>query len=152
MIALSKESLRNLTMLTYLKPTTITKWTWSAGPTFKDTRPIGILHIGLRARIPVRHNEIQTIRVQGVKPEEMKNNSKKEEQDNYVHKKCWTIDGKRTCARLAIADEPTKEVIEPIPDLSEKNAQKVLTDKTFLILYRQRLQALFELFNTEIQN
>jgi hypothetical protein len=143
MSALSKESPRNLTMLTYLRSTVLTKWTWSTGPTFTRTQPIGIFTIGLRARIPVRHTETKTIRVQGIKPEEKKNNSKKEEEDDYVHKKCWTIDGKRTCARLAMADEPVKEVIEPLPNLNEKNAQKVSTPQAFLILYKQRLQALF---------
>jgi hypothetical protein len=57
-------------------------------------------------------------------PTEKKNNYEKEEEENFVHKKCLTIDGKYTCAGLAMADEPTKEGIEPLPDLNEKNAQR----------------------------
>jgi hypothetical protein len=152
LIALSKESPENLTILTYLKPTIFTKWTWSTGPTFTHTHPIGKFLINARARIPVRHTEIQTIKVQGLKPEEKKNNYKKEEEDNYVHKKCWTIDGKRTCARLAMADDPTKEGIEPLPNLNDKNAQKVSAHQAFLILYRQRLQALFEILILKYKN
>jgi hypothetical protein len=104
-IELSKEKPVNLTILTYLKPTTFTKWTWSTGPTFTHTQPIGIFCINTRARIPGRHTEIKTKKVQGIKPEEKKNNYKKEEEDNYVHKECCPIDGKRTCARLAMADK-----------------------------------------------
>jgi hypothetical protein len=151
MSALGRQSPKNLTTLTYLKPTIITKWTWSEGPTFTRTQLKFIFTIGLRARTPVKHTETQTIKVQAVKPKEKKNNYEKEEENDYVHKKCWTIDGKRACARLAMADEPAKEDIEPLPDLNEKNAQKVSTHQAFLILYKQRLQALFELFNTEIQ-
>jgi hypothetical protein len=50
-----------------------------------------------------------------------------------------------------MADEPAREDIEPLPELNEKNALRVSIHQSFLILYRQRLQALFELFNIEIQ-
>ena len=66
-------------------------------------------------------------------------------------RECWTIDGKKTCARLAMADEPAKTELEPLPELTMENAHKISTHQAFLILYRQRLEALLELFNTEIQ-
>jgi hypothetical protein len=55
------------------------------------------------------------------------------------------------CTRQAMADEPVKDNIKPLPELNEKNAYRVSIEQTFLILYWQRLQALFELFNAEIQ-
>ena len=72
MSALNNKSLRNLTTLTYLRPTILTKWTWSTGPTYYRTQPIGVFTIGLRARIPVRHTEMQTIKVQAIQPEQKK--------------------------------------------------------------------------------
>ena len=72
-------------------------------------------------------------------------------QDENHWRECWTIDGKKTCARLAMADEPAKTELEPLPELTMENAHKISTHQAFLILYRQRLEALFELFNTEIQ-
>ena len=72
-------------------------------------------------------------------------------QDQYHWRKCWTIDGKKTCARLAMADEPAKTELEPLPELTMENAHKISTHQAFLILCRQRLEALFELFNIEIQ-
>ena len=51
-----------------------------------------------------------------------------------------------------MADEPAKNELEPLPELTLENAHKISTHQAFFILYRQRLEALFELFNTEIQN
>ena len=48
-------------------------------------------------------------------------------------------------------DEPAKNELESFPELTMENAHKISTHQAFLILYRQRLEALFELFNTEIQ-
>ena len=50
-----------------------------------------------------------------------------------------------------MADEPAKNELEPLPELTMENAHKISTHQAFLILYRQRLEALFELFNAEIQ-
>ena len=50
-----------------------------------------------------------------------------------------------------MADEPAKNELEPLPELTMENAHKISTHQAFLILYRQRLEALFEPFNTEIQ-
>jgi hypothetical protein len=51
-----------------------------------------------------------------------------------------------------MADDPTKEGIEPLPNLNDKNAQKVSAHQAFLILYRQRLQALFEILILKYKN
>ena len=72
-------------------------------------------------------------------------------QDENHWRECWTIDGRKTCARLAMADEPAKNELEPLPELTMENAYKISTHQAFLILSRQRLESLFELFNTEIQ-
>ena len=50
-----------------------------------------------------------------------------------------------------MADEPTANELEVIPELTIENAYKMPTHQAFLILYRQRLDALFELFKKEIQ-
>ena len=53
---------------------------------------------------------------------------------------------KKTCARLAMDDEPAKNELESFPELTMENAHKISTHQAFLILYRQRWEALFELF------
>ena len=50
-----------------------------------------------------------------------------------------------------MADEPTTNELELLPELTIENAYKMPTHQAFLILYRQRLEALFELFKAEIQ-
>ena len=72
-------------------------------------------------------------------------------QDENDWRECWTIDGKKkTCARLAMADEPTANELELLPELTIDNAYKTSTHQAFLILYRQRFEALFELFKAKI--
>ena len=68
------------------------------------------------------HTEIQTISVQEYSFDNQKESSDNKKEDAYVPKKCWTINGKYMCARLAMADKPIKDNIEPLPDLDEKNA------------------------------
>ena len=50
-----------------------------------------------------------------------------------------------------MADKPAKNELEPLPELTMENAHKISTHQAFLKLHRQRLEALFELFNTETQ-
>ena len=50
-----------------------------------------------------------------------------------------------------MADEPTPNELELLPELTIENAYKMPTHQAFLILYRQRLEALFELFKADIQ-
>ena len=50
-----------------------------------------------------------------------------------------------------MADETANNELQPLPELTTENAYKISTYQVFLILYRQRLEALFELFNTEIE-
>ena len=50
-----------------------------------------------------------------------------------------------------MADEPTTNELELLPELTIENAYKMPSLQAFLILYRQRLEALFELFKAEIQ-
>jgi hypothetical protein len=50
-----------------------------------------------------------------------------------------------------MANDPAKNDFEPLSKLSEKNILRISTHQTFLLIYRQRLQALLDLFDTEIQ-
>jgi len=49
-----------------------------------------------------------------------------------------------------MADEPTANELELLPELTIDNAYKTSTHQAFLILYRQRFEALFELFKAKI--
>ena len=53
-------------------------------------------------------------------------------QDESHWRECWTIDGKKTCAGLAMADEPAKNELEPLPELTLENAHKISTHQAFL--------------------
>ena len=56
-------------------------------------------------------------------------------QDENHWRECWTIDGKKkTCARLAMADEPTANELELLPELTIENTYKMPTHQAFLIL------------------
>ena len=50
-----------------------------------------------------------------------------------------------------MADKPAENELELLPELNIENAYKMPTHQAFLILYRQRLEALFELFKAEIK-
>ena len=51
--------------------------------------------------------------------------------DNY-RRECWTFNCKKTCTRLAMADEPAKKI--ELPDLTIGNRYKISTHQAFLIL------------------
>ena len=53
-------------------------------------------------------------------------------QDENHWRECSTIDGKKTCAQLAMADESAKNELEPLPELTMENAHKISTHQAFL--------------------
>ena len=50
-----------------------------------------------------------------------------------------------------MADVPAKNDFEVLPELTKENTLKISTHQAILLLYRQRLEAVFELFNAKIQ-
>ena len=50
-----------------------------------------------------------------------------------------------------MADEPEKKYFCILQELNKEKAMKISTHQTFLLLYRQKLEALFKLFNAELK-